>query len=90
MVFRWKETQYFTCVFNSQSYFKVHKTARLNATHFFIKEILNKRELQQKVSKIWNNNRLNFFIDITDIDSMYDDLFQFNTEINEFKSNYNY
>ena len=51
MVFRWKETQYFTCVFNSQSYFKVHKTARLNATNFFIKEIPNKRELQQKVSK---------------------------------------
>ena len=34
-------------VFISQSYFKVPKDARLNATHFFIMKIPNKRELQQ-------------------------------------------
>ena len=37
-------------VFISQSYFKVSKTIRLNATHFFIMKILNKRELQQIAS----------------------------------------
>ena len=37
-------------VFISQSYFKVSKTIRLNATHYFILKILNKRELQQIVS----------------------------------------
>ena len=34
-------------VFISQSYFKVPKTIRLNATHYFIMKIPNKRELQQ-------------------------------------------
>ena len=34
-------------VFIMQSYFKVPKDVRLNTTHFFIMEILNKRELQQ-------------------------------------------
>ena len=34
----------------SQSYFKVPKTIRLNATHYFIKKIPNKRELQQIAS----------------------------------------
>ena len=33
-------------VFISQSYFKVPKTIRLNATHYFIIKIPNKRELQ--------------------------------------------
>ena len=33
-------------VFISQSYFKVSKTIRVNATHYFITKILNKRELQ--------------------------------------------
>ena len=33
-------------VFITQSYFKVPKDVRLNTTHFFIKEIQNKRELQ--------------------------------------------
>ena len=36
-------------VFISQSYFKVPKTIRLNATHFIMK-IPNKRELQQIAS----------------------------------------
>ena len=34
-------------VFISQSYFKVSKTMRLNATCYFIKKIPNKRELEQ-------------------------------------------
>ena len=33
-----------------QSYFKVPKTISLNATHYFIMEISNKRELQQLAS----------------------------------------
>ena len=36
--------------FISQSYFKVPKTLRLNATHYFIMKIPNKRELQQIAS----------------------------------------
>ena len=36
-------------VFISQYYFKVHRTIRLNATHFITK-IRNKRELQQIAS----------------------------------------
>ena len=34
-------------VFISQSYFRVPETIRLNATHYFIMKIPNKRELQQ-------------------------------------------
>ena len=37
-------------VFTSQSYFKVPKTTRLNATHYFIMKIPNKRERQQIAS----------------------------------------
>ena len=37
-------------VFISQSYFKDTKTIRLNATHYFIMKIPNKRELQQITS----------------------------------------
>ena len=37
-------------VFISRSYFNVPKTIRLNATHYFIVKILNKRELQQIAS----------------------------------------
>ena len=37
-------------VFVSQSYFKVPETIRLNATHYFIMKIHNKRELQQIAS----------------------------------------
>ena len=37
-------------VFISQSYFKVPKTIRPNATHYFIMKIPNKRELQQIAS----------------------------------------
>ena len=34
-------------VFITQSYFKVPKTIRLNATHYFIMKISNKKELQE-------------------------------------------
>ena len=34
-------------VFITQSYFKVPKDVRLNASHFFIAKVPNKRELQQ-------------------------------------------
>ena len=37
-------------VFMLQSYFKVPKTIRLNATHYFIMKIPNKRELHQRAS----------------------------------------
>ena len=37
-------------VFISQSYFKVPKTIRLKATHYFIMKIRNKRKLQQIAS----------------------------------------
>ena len=37
-------------VFVSQSYFKVPKTIRLNATHYFIRKVPKKRKLQQIAS----------------------------------------
>ena len=37
-------------VFLSQSYFKIPQAIRLNATHYFIMKIPNKRELQQIAS----------------------------------------
>ena len=40
----------FLLVFISQSYIKVPKTIRLNATHYFIMKIPNKREIQQIAS----------------------------------------
>ena len=39
--------QNISLVFITQSYFKVPKDVKLNATHFFIMKIPNKRELQQ-------------------------------------------
>ena len=36
-------------VFITQSYFKVPKNVRLNSTHYFIRTVPNKRELQQIV-----------------------------------------
>ena len=50
-------------VFISQSYIKVPKTERLNATHYFIMKIPNKRELQQIASNHIKNilkNHINF------------------------------
>ena len=45
-------------VFISQSYFKLLKTIRLNATHYFIMNIPNKRELQQIASN--HSSDINF------------------------------
>ena len=46
-------------VFISQSYFKVPKTIRLNATRYFIRKIPNKRELQQIA---WSHSSFKDFI----------------------------
>ena len=37
-------------IFISQSYFKIPKTTKLNATHYFIMKIHDKRELQRIAS----------------------------------------
>ena len=42
-------------VFISQSYFKMSKVIRLNATNYFIMKIPNKRELQQIASNHSSN-----------------------------------
>ena len=56
-------------VFISQSYFKVPKTIRLNATHYFIMKIPNKRELKQiasnNLSDIYFKDFMKFYKDYT-------------------------
>ena len=52
-------------VFILQSYFKVPKTIRLNATHYFIMKIPNKRELQQIASNHFSD------IDFKDFMKLY-------------------
>ena len=51
------------------SYFKVSKTVRLNATHYFLKKIPNKRELQQIASNYFFDNEfkdsMKFYKDYT-------------------------
>ena len=47
-------------LFISHSYFKVPKTIRLNATHYFIMKIPKKRELQQIVS---NHSFIKYYIE---------------------------
>ena len=54
-------------VFISQSYFKVPKTRRLNATHYFIMKFLNKRELKQIASNHLSD------IDFEDFMKLYKD-----------------
>ena len=54
-------------VFISQSYFKVPKTIKLNATHYFIVKIPNKRELQQIASNLF------FDIDFIGFMKLYED-----------------
>ena len=54
-------------VFISQSYFKVPKTIRLNATHYFIMKIPIKRELQQIASNHLSD------IDFKDFMKLYKD-----------------
>ena len=49
-------------VFISQFYFKVPKDIRLNATHYFIMKIPNKRELQQIASNHLSDIELKDFV----------------------------
>ena len=60
------KTQYFPCFF-SQSYFKVSKTVKLNATHCFIMNIPNKRELQLEIEA--SNHSTD--IDLEDFTKLY-------------------
>ena len=48
--------------FISQSYFKVPKTIRLNATHYFIMKRPNKRELQQIPSNHSSDINFKYFM----------------------------
>ena len=57
-------------VFISQSYFNVPETIRLNATHYFIVKIPNKRELQQ----IASNHSC--YIDFKDFMTFYKNCFK--------------
>ena len=57
-----------TLVFISQSYFKVPKTIKLNATHCFIMKIPNKRELQEIAS---NHSYDTDFKDLTKLQNNY-------------------
>ena len=54
-------------VFISQSYFKVPKTIRLDATNYFLMKIPNKRELQQIASNRPSD------IDFKDFTKLYKD-----------------
>ena len=71
-------------VFITQSYFKVPKDVKLNPTHYFIKKLLNKRELQKMVinhssdhnfkefEKIYRKNatkRYSFLVNVTTLPS---------------------
>ena len=71
-------------VFISQSYFKVPKTIRLNATYYFFMKISNKRELQQitsnhssdigfkdfsKLYEDYTKNQYSFFVNDTTLSS---------------------
>ena len=49
-------------VFISQPYFKVPKTVRLHATHYYIMKIPNKRELQQIASNHLSDIELKDFM----------------------------
>ena len=49
-------------VFISQSYFKVPKTIRPNAAHYFMMKILKKNELQQAASNYWSDIGCNDFM----------------------------
>ena len=49
-LFLWDRKSNISPVFISQSYLKVLKTIRLNATHYFIMKITNNSELEQIAS----------------------------------------
>ena len=46
----------------SKSYFKVPETIALNATHYFIMKIPNKRELQSIASDLLSDIEFKYFI----------------------------
>ena len=48
--------------FISQSYFKVPKTIRLNAAHYFVMKIPNRRELHKIASNHSSNFDLKYFM----------------------------
>ena len=50
--------------FTSQFYFMASKNIRLNATHYFIMKIPNKRELQQIVVNYSSDTEFEFFTKI--------------------------
>ena len=50
-------------IFISQSYFKVYKFIRLNATHFIMK-IPSKRELQKRTSNYFSDIKMKDFMKI--------------------------
>ena len=56
-------------VFILQSYFKVPKTIRPNATHYFIREIPKKRELQQTASNHSSEEPYLFLVNDTTLSS---------------------
>ena len=51
-------------VFVTQSYFVVPKNTRLNSTHYFIKKIQNKQQLQQIAFNYLSDNDLEHFMDL--------------------------
>ena len=51
-------------VFVSQSFFKVPKTIRLNATNYFFMKIPNKRELQQIASNHSSDSEFKDFVQV--------------------------
>ena len=57
IVLKRQKTSYFTCFYITCFYFKVRKDIRLNATHYFIMKIPNKKELQQKGSNHSSDTR---------------------------------
>ena len=56
-----EEKSIFHLFFISLSYFKVPKTIRLNATHYFIMKIPNNRELQQIASNHFSEKNFKYF-----------------------------
>ena len=54
-------------VFISQSYYKVLKTIRLNATDYFVMKIPNKREIQQIASNHLSGIDFKYFMKLHNI-----------------------
>ena len=58
-------------LFISQSYFKVPKTIRLNATHYFIMKSLKKKELQEIASNHSSDTSFKDFMKLYDYLRLY-------------------